>query len=232
MAIHMEYVFAPEPPVSLPMHQSSQRFPVRRIYCVGRNYADHALEMGGDPREEPPFFFTKPANAIVSDGLAAKYPSRTQNLHHEIELVLAIGQGGANIPVADAWNHVFGFAVGLDLTRRDLQNAAKKTGRPWDTSKAFDQSAPISELHTLQQTGRIESGRIWLEVNGELRQQGDINQLIWSIPEVIAELSTLFTLAAGDLIFTGTPAGVAAIQRGDVLAGGIEGIAELQVEIV
>jgi len=228
----MEFVFAPEPVVSLPIHASTQRFPVRRIYCVGRNYADHALEMGADPRTDPPFFFTKPANAIVSDGRTAQYPSRTQNFHHEIELVLALGKGGANIPAVQAWDHVFGLAAGLDLTRRDLQNESKKAGKPWDTSKAFDQSAPISELHTVQQTGRIESGRIWLEVNGELRQQGDISQLIWSIPEVIAELSTFFTLAAGDLIFTGTPAGVAAIQRGDVLTGGVAGVANLRVEIV
>jgi len=228
----MEFVFAPEPIVSLPVHESTQRFPVRRIYCVGQNYADHVLEMGADPQRDPPFFFTKPANAIVSDGRPAQYPSRTQNFHHEIELVLALGTGGANIPAVQAWDHVFGLAAGLDLTRRDLQSAAKKAGKPWDTSKAFDQSAPISELHTVQQTGHIESGRIWLEVNGELRQQGDINQLIWSIPEVIAELSTFFTLAPGDLIFTGTPAGVAAIQRGDVLTGGVTGVANLRVEIV
>jgi fumarylpyruvate hydrolase len=228
----MEFVFAPEPVVSLPIKESTQRFPVRRIYCVGQNYADHVLEMGADPQRDPPFFFTKPANAIVSDGRPAQYPSRTQNFHHEIELVLALGTGGANIPAVQAWDHVFGLAVGLDLTRRDLQSAAKKAGKPWDTSKAFDQSAPISELHTVQQTGHIESGRIWLEVNGELRQQGDINQLIWSIPEVIAELSTFFTLAPGDLIFTGTPAGVAAIQRGDVLTGGVTGVANLGVEIV
>jgi len=228
----MEFVFAPEPVVSLPIKESTQRFPVRRIYCVGQNYADHVLEMGADPQRDPPFFFTKPANAIVSDGRPAQYPSRTQNFHHEIELVLALGTGGANIPAVQAWDHVFGLAAGLDLTRRDLQSAAKKAGKPWDTSKAFDQSAPISELHTVQQTGRIESGRIWLEVNGELRQQGDISQLIWSIPEVIAELSTFFTLAPGDLIFTGTPAGVAAIQRGDVLTGGVTGVANLRVEIV
>jgi len=228
----MEFVFAPEPVVSLPIKESTQRFPVRRIYCVGQNYADHVLEMGADPQRDPPFFFTKPANAIVSDGRPAQYPSRTQNFHHEIELVLALGTGGANIPAVQAWDHVFGLAAGLDLTRRDLQSAAKKAGKPWDTSKAFDQSAPISELHTVQQTGHIESGRIWLEVNGELRQQGDINQLIWSIPEVIAELSTFFTLAPGDLIFTGTPAGVAAIQRGDVLTGGVAGVANLRVEII
>jgi fumarylpyruvate hydrolase len=228
----MDYVFAPEPVVSLPIHSSKERFPVRRIYCVGRNYADHALEMGGDPRQDPPFFFTKPANAIVSDDRPVHYPSRTQNLHHEIELVIALGKGGSDIAVADAWDHVFGFAVGLDLTRRDLQNEAKKSGRPWDTGKAFDESAPVAELHTLEETGRIDSGRIWLQVNGAMRQQGDISQLIWNIPEVIAELSTLFRLQPGDLIFTGTPAGVSAIQRGDVLEGGVAGLTGLKVAIV
>jgi len=232
----MSFVFEPEAIPSLAIYQSEQRFPVRRIYCVGRNYAEHAREMehtmGRETRGEPPCFFTKPANAIVTGGRPAHYPSRTKDLHHEIELVVAIGKPGANIPVADAWNHVFGFAVGVDLTRRDLQSAAKKSGQPWDVGKAFDESAPISELHTIEQSGRMESGRIWLAVNGEMRQQADIGDLTWSIPEVIAELSSLFTLAAGDLIFTGTPAGVAALQRGDVLHGGVAGLAELRVEIV
>lgn len=228
----MEFVFNPEPPSSLAVHGSEQRFPVRRIYCVGRNYADHVLEMGGNPHKEPPFFFTKPADAVLTGGQPAHYPPSTQNLHHEIELVVALASGGSNIAVDDAWEHVFGFAAGLDMTRRDLQNDAKKSGRPWDTAKAFDESAPVSELHPIAETGRLESGRIWLQVNGELRQEGDISQLIWSIPEVIAELSTLFRLQAGDLIFTGTPAGVAAVQRGDVLQGGIDGVAKLQTEII
>jgi fumarylpyruvate hydrolase len=228
----MEFVFNPEPPSTLAIHGSKQRFPVRRIYCVGRNYADHALEMGGDPHKEPPFFFTKPADAIVTDGQAMHYPPRTESLHHEIELVVALARGGSNIAADDAWEHIFGFAVGLDMTRRDLQNNAKKSGQPWDTGKAFDESAPVSALYSLSETGRIDSGRIWLEVNGELRQQGDISQLLWNIPEMIAELSTLFRLQAGDLIFTGTPAGVAAVERGDVLHGGVEGVAELRVEIV
>jgi len=226
-----QFIFTPPVQASLPIAGTGQRFPVRRIYCVGRNYADHALEMGSDPREEPPFFFTKPADAVVCDGKPARYPPRTSNLHHEIELVVAIGKAGADIAVADAWEHVFGFAVGLDLTRRDLQNAAKKTGRPWDTGKAFDESAPVSEVHPLAATGAIESGRIWLNVNGELRQQGDISDLIWSIPEVIAELSSLFVLKEGDLIFTGTPAGVAAISKGDVLEGGVDGVGTLRTEI-
>jgi fumarylpyruvate hydrolase len=228
----MEFVFEPEPISSLAIHGSKQRFPVRRIYCVGHNYTDHALEMGADPRKEPPFFFAKPADAIVTGGQAMHYPPRTQNLHHEIELVVALGRGGSQIAVDDAWEHIFGFAVGLDMTRRDLQNKAKKTGRPWKTGKAFDESAPVSELYTASEVGRIDRGRIWLEVNGELRQQGDISQLIWSIPEMIAELSTLFRLQAGDLVFTGTPAGVAAVQQGDVLHGGVEGVTELRLEII
>ncbi len=232
----MNYAFEPEAIPSLAIHDSPQRFPVRRIYCVGRNYAEHVREMahimGSEAKGEPPCFFTKPANAIVTGGQSAHYPPRTNDLHHEIELVVAIGKAGADIPTSEAWNHVFGFAAGLDLTRRDLQTAAKKSGQPWDTGKAFDESAPISELHTIEETGPIESGRIWLEVNGELRQEADIADLVWSIPEMIAELSTLFTLAAGDLIFTGTPAGVAALRRGDVVEGGIDGVARLSVKII
>lgn len=228
----MTFVFEPQPIASLSIHGSDQRFPVRRIYCVGRNYADHVLEMGGDPHKEPPFFFTKPADAVVTGGQPAHYPPRTENLHHEIELVVAIAKGGSGIAVDDAWDHVFGFAAGLDLTRRDLQSDARKSGRPWDTAKAFDESAPVSELHPIAETGRITNGRIWLQVNGGMRQEADISRLIWSIPEVIAELSTLFKLQAGDLIFTGTPAGVAAIQRGDKLDGGIDGVAKLSVEII
>jgi fumarylpyruvate hydrolase len=236
----MDFVFEPEASTTLAVHDSLKRFPVRRIYCVGRNYSEHVKEMvatmGGEAgkqrTDEPPCFFTKPANAIVTDGKAAHYPTRTQDLHHEIELVVAIGKGGANIAVPDAWDHIFGFATGLDLTRRDLQTASKKAGQPWDTGKAFDDSAPVSEIHTIDQTGRVESGRIWLQVNGEMRQQADISDMTWGIPEVIAELSTLFTLAPGDLVFTGTPAGVAAIQRGDVLEGGVDGVSRLRVEIV
>ena len=232
----MEFVFAPEPPSSLAIHGSEKRFPVRRIYCVGRNYAEHVKEMSAskdfDVSKEPPCFFTKPGNAIVGDGRPAHYPTRTQDLHHEIELVIAIGKSGSNLVSADAWEHVFGFAAGVDLTRRDLQSASKKAGLPWDTGKAFDDSAPISAVRTLEQTGRLESGRIWLEVNGEIRQDSDIDQLIWGIPEIIAELSSFFSLQAGDLIFTGTPAGVAAVQRGDVLRGGVDGVAELRVEII
>jgi len=230
------YVFEPDAIPSLAIHGSAQRFPVRRIYCVGRNYAEHVREMahtmGPEARGEPPCFFTKPANAIVTGGQSAHYPPRTDNLHHEIELVVAIGKGGADIPASEAWKHVFGFAAGVDLTRRDLQTAAKNSGQPWDTGKAFDESAPISELHIIEETGSLSSGRIWLEVNGEMRQEADIADLIWGIPEIIAELSSFFTLVAGDLVFTGTPAGVAALQRGDVVEGGIDGVARLSVKII
>ncbi len=236
MSASVNYIFEPEAIPSLAIHDSPQRFPVRRIYCVGRNYEEHVREMvqsmGAEGRGEPPCFFTKPANAIVTGGQSAHYPPRTQNLHHEIELVVALGKGGADIPASEAWSHVFGFAAGIDLTRRDLQTAAKKSGQPWDTGKAFDESAPISELRTLEQTGPVESGRIWLEVNGGMRQEADIADMTWGIPEIIAELSTFFTLAAGDLIFTGTPAGVAAVQRGDALEGGIDGVARLSVKII
>ena len=232
----MNYAFEPEAIPSLAIHGSLQRFPVRRIYCVGRNYAEHVREMahimGSEAKGEPPCFFTKPANAIVTGGKPAHYPSRTGNLHHEMELVVAIGKGGADIAASEAWDHVLGFAAGIDLTRRDLQTTAKKSGQPWDTGKAFDESAPISELHTLVETGPIGSGRIWLEVNGELRQEADIADMTCNIPEIIAELSSFFTLAAGDLIFTGTPAGVAALQRGDVVEGGIDGVARLSVKII
>ena len=210
---------------------SSQRFPVRRIYCVGRNYAAHARESGADPEREAPFYFMKPADALMPNGSRIPYPPRTRNLHHEIELVVAIGTGGGNIPVARALSHVFGYAVGIDLTRRDLQNEAKNSGRPWDTSKGFDHSAPLSAIHTVDEVGHPSRGRIWLSVNGELRQEGDLSELIWSVPEAIAELSTLFALAPGDLIFTGTPAGVSALQPGDRIAGGVEAVDEITIEI-
>jgi fumarylpyruvate hydrolase len=213
------------------IHGSSRRFPVHRIYCVGRNYAAHARESGADPDREAPFYFMKPADAIMPDGSRIPYPPRTRDLHHEIELVVAIATGGSNIPVADALSHVFGYAVGIDLTRRDLQNEAKNAGRPWDTSKGFDHSAPVSAIHRVADVGHPSSGRIWLEVNGTTRQDGDLSELIWSVPEAIAELSTLFALAPGDLIFTGTPAGVGALQPGDKVSGGIEGVGEIQVEI-
>jgi fumarylpyruvate hydrolase len=208
------------------------RFPVHRIYCVGRNYAAHAREMGKDPEREPPFFFLKPADAIVPGGGKTHYPPGTQNLHHEIELVVALGRGGRDIAVERALEHVFGYAVGLDMTRRDLQFAARDLGRPWDFGKAFDESAPITAIHPAAKRGHFSKGKITLEVNGALRQQGDIADLIWSVPETIAFLSQYYLLQPGDLIFTGTPAGVGAVVRGDRLKGSVEGLAQLDVEIV
>ena len=228
----MEYVI-PAPPIpSLPVEGSSARFPVHRIYCVGRNYADHAREMGGDPDREPPFFFCKPADAIVSDGRDFPYPGQTDDVHHEMEFVVALGKGGADIAVDRALDHVYGYAAGLDMTRRDLQAAAKKLGRPWDTGKGFDCAAPCGRIMPAARIGHPASGAIWLKVNGEVRQRGDLAQLIWKVPEVIAYLSTLFTLAAGDLIYTGTPAGVGPVRRGDALEGGVDGVGTLALKVV
>jgi fumarylpyruvate hydrolase len=210
---------------------SEDRFPVRRIYCIGRNYGAHAREMGHDPDREPPFWFAKPADAIVPSGSVIDYPPRTENLHHEIELVVAIGKAGTDVAVGDALDHVYGYAVGIDLTRRDLQKEAKSLGRPWVTAKGFDQSAPVSALHTVADIGHPASGRIWLSVNDEIRQLGDLNELIWSVAEAIAELSTLFALSPGDLIFTGTPAGVGPVVAGDQITGGIDGIDEIRITI-
>lgn len=219
----MSYVFPPPAQPSVEVQGRSERFPVRRIFCVGRNYAAHAREMGMDPDREPPFFFTKPADALVPNNATIPFPPRTANLHHEVELVVAISKGGKNIAVTDALDYVFGYAVGNDLTRRDLQFAARDQGRPWDTSKGFDKSAPIAAVRPAAE-GHLEKGRIWLKVNGELRQQADIADLIWSVPEVIAELSTLFELAPGDLIYTGTPAGVSAVKPGDRIECGVDGL--------
>ncbi|HMN43812.1 MAG TPA: fumarylacetoacetate hydrolase family protein [Povalibacter sp.] len=226
----MSYVFPPPAAVSVEVKGRSERFPVNRVYCVGRNYASHAREMGKDPDREPPFFFTKPANALVPNDATIPYPPRTANLHHEIELVIAIGKGGRDIAVGSALSHVFGYAVGNDLTRRDLQFAARDAGRPWDTGKAFDRSAPITAIQPAEGKG-FEKGRIWLKVNGEVKQQADVADLIWGVPEIIAELSTLFELAPGDLIFTGTPAGVGAIRSGDRVEGGIDGLDTLVTTI-
>jgi len=228
----MTYVIPAPAQTSVEVAGSSERFPVHRIYCVGRNYAAHAREMGMDPEREPPFFFSKPADAIVPNGAPVPYPPRTGNLHHEIELVVAIGAGGRDIPLADALAHVFGYAVGNDLTRRDLQFAAREKGQPWDVSKGFDRSAPVTAIRRAAEVGHLERGRIWIEVNGERRQQADLSEMIWSVPEIVAELSTLFDLAPGDLIFTGTPAGVGPVQRGDSLVGGIDGLETLRTTIV
>jgi len=222
---------SPRPLVAV--HGSAAWFPVHRIYCVARNYAAHAREMGMDPEREPPFFFAKPADAVVADGAPVPYPPRTGNLHHEVELVVAIGRGGRDVPVARALEHVYGYAVGNDLTRRDLQTLAKNEGRPWDTAKGFDASAPIAAIRPVATLGaHPERGAIWLEVNGQRRQCADLGELIWSVPEVIAELSTLFALAPGDLIFTGTPAGVGPVVPGDEMVGGIDGLGTLRNRII
>ena len=208
-----------------------QEFPVHRIYCVGRNYAAHAREMGHDPERTAPVFFMKPADAIVLSGSTIPYPSRTENFQHEIELVVAIGEPGREISTADALQHVYGYAVGIDLTRRDLQLKAKELRGTWDTAKGFDNSAPISALHRAEDIGHPLTGQIWLSVNDIIRQNADLNELIWSVPEAIAELSTFFELVPGDLIFTGTPAGVGPIEAGDKVTGGIEGIDEIEINI-
>lgn len=227
----MSYVFPPAAPVSVPVAGSAARFPVRRVYCVGRNYADHAAEMGADTRE-PPFFFSKPADALVPGGGDVAYPPATANLQHEVELVVALGRGGANIPPAAALDCVFGYAVGFDLTRRDLQNRAKDKGHPWDMGKGFDQGGPIGAIVPVASSGHPARGAVWLKVNGELRQNGDLAQMSWKVAEVIANLSQYVELAPGDLIFTGTPAGVSTVQRGDVLEGGVDGVGELKIRLV
>jgi fumarylpyruvate hydrolase len=216
---------------SLGVASSAQRFPIRRVFCVGRNYGAHAREMGSDPNREPPFFFTKPADAVVPASGAVPYPPATQDLHHEVELVVALGAGGSNIDPARALELVWGYGVGLDLTRRDLQALAKDSGRPWDMAKGFDASAPCSDLVPASTLGHPQDARIWLEVNGELRQQGNLNEMTWPIADVIAHLSRLVTLAPGDLIYTGTPAGVAALKPGDQLRGGVDGVAEFALSI-
>ena len=227
----MAFVFPAPPQASLAVQGSDARFPVRRIFCVGRNYEAHAREMGNDPDREPPFFFTKPADAACDTPCTIPYPSLTNDLHHEIELVVAIGKGGSNIAVEDVMNHIWGASVGIDLTRRDLQNDAKQTRRPWDWSKAFDLSAPIAALKPIADVPSLTNARIWLAVNGEIRQDADIADLIWPVAEHIATLSQGMALAAGDLVMTGTPAGVAAITEGDIVTGGIDGLAELEITI-
>ena len=214
---------------SLPVEGTDARFPVGRIYCVGRNYAEHAREMGHDPDREPPFFFQKSANSLVASGSTIAYPVKTKDVHHEIEMVVAIGKGGKDIPLARALDHVWGYGVGLDMTRRDIQGDAKKMGRPWEMGKSFDESAPATALKPASQIGHPEKGAIWLKVNGQVKQQGDINQMIWSVAEQIAYLSSLITLQAGDLIFSGTPAGVGPVKAGDKLEGHVDGVGDLSV---
>jgi fumarylpyruvate hydrolase len=225
------YVVEPAPVPTLPVQGTDKVFPVHRIYCVGRNYAEHAIEMGHDPSKEPPFFFQKNPDNLVTDG-KFPYPSMTSDVHHEIEMVVALSKGGTDIPVETALDHVFGYGVGLDMTRRDLQGEAKKLGRPWEVGKAFEASAPCGPLVPASEIGHPSSGAVTLKVNGEIRQKGDLNQLIWKVPEMIAYLSRHFALQPGDIIMTGTPAGVGAVVRGDVLEGFVEGIGKLEVSVV
>ena len=233
----MAYVVTPPATVGVPVNGTSDLFPVRRIFCVGRNYAAHAREMGHDPDREPPFFFTKPADAIVicadpKNPTKVAYPPATKNLHHEMELVVAMKSGGSDIPVEKALDHVYGYGVGLDMTRRDLQNQAKDMGRPWDMGKGFDNSAPIGIIYPVSEVGHIDKGTIQLDVNGRTRQKSDLNALIWSIPETISYLSGLVTLAAGDLIYSGTPEGVAAVGKGDTLQGFVDKAGTVSVTYV
>jgi fumarylpyruvate hydrolase len=233
----MKTVIPSWPLPAVPVAGGAAVFPVRRIFCVGRNYADHAREMGHDPEREPPFFFTKPADAVVceigADGrVAVRYPLATSNLHYEVEMVVALHSGGENLSAAEALTHVFGYAVGLDLTRRDLQSRAKDKGHPWDMGKGFDQSAPISPIVPAAQCGHPASGAITLRVNEVVKQSGDLSQMGWKVPEVIAELSRYVRLSAGDLIFTGTPAGVGPTVRGDLLDATVAGVGSLAVRMV
>lgn len=227
-----DYAFAPDARPTLPVAGSDKPFPLRRIYCVGRNFADHAIEMGHDPDAEPPFFFQKNADSIVPPGGDFPYPPASEDVHHEIELVVALKSGGTDIAADRALDCVFGYGVGLDMTRRDLQAVSKKMGRPWETAKAFDASAPCSAIHPVSETGHPSAGAIHVAVNGETRQSGDLNQMIWKVPEMIAYLSRLFELRPGDVIFAGTPAGVSAVVRGDVITGGIDGVADISVRVV
>ncbi len=210
---------------------SADSFPVRRIFCIGRNYAAHTREMGGDETRDAPFYFSKAADTVVANGSIVNYPPRTEDLHHEIELVVAVGAHAANISVASASDIIFGYAVGIDLTRRDLQKASKEAGRPWDTAKNFDQSAPTSEIVTVESIGHPAAGRIWLAVNERVMQDGDLADMIWSVPEALAEISTYCALAPGDLVFTGTPAGVGSLVSGDKMTGGIDGVGEIEITI-
>ncbi len=227
----MQYVIEQQAAPSLPVAGSEARFPVRRVYCIGRNYAAHAIEMGHDPDREPPFFFQKNPDNLDPSGVFP-YPPKTSDVHHEIEMAVALKSGGIDIPIQSALDHVLGHAVALDMTRRDLQGEAKKLGRPWEIGKAFERSAPIGPLHPVAETGHLDQGRIALNVNGERRQDGDLNQMIWKVPEMIAYLSEYFELAAGDIILSGTPAGVGPVAVGDTLEGSIDGLGSFVVKVV
>ncbi len=227
----MNFVITPPPVASLPVKGEGSVFPIHRIYCVGRNYAAHTVEMGGDPDRDPPFFFQKNPDNLVLDG-RFPYPAKSEDVHHEIEVAVALKRGGTNIEVDQALDHVYGYALALDMTRRDLQGEMKKLGRPWEIGKAFEASCPCTPLVKADEIGHPEHGAIWLDVNGERRQEGDIDHMIWKVPEMIAYLSELFTLAPGDLILSGTPSGVAAVKRGDKMHGHAEGVGDLEVEVV
>ena len=227
----MNYVVPPPSVMSIPVAGGDDRFPVRRVICVGRNYEAHAREMGRDPSREPPFFFTKPADAIVADGSAVPYPPETKNFHYEMELVVVIGKDGFEIPEDKALDHVFGYTVGIDLTRRDLQLAARDLGRPWDWGKAFDKSAPISPIQPASKIGHPSKGRIWLSVNGAIKQDADIADLIWNVPEIIAFASRSLRLKAGDVIMTGTPAGVGRVHTGERFEGSVLAGGEVLVDV-
>ena len=231
MSTSHTYLFAPPPVSAVPIDGHAAQFPVRRIYCVGRNYAEHTREMGFDPDKEPPFFFMKTADAVVLDG-KFPYPQASKQVDWEIELYVALKSGGTNIKRADALSHVFGYGLALDMTRRDLQAVSKKTGRPWEIGKAFDHSAPMTAIKPAATIGHPTSGAIWLDVNGKRHQTGDLSQMIWSIPEQIEYLSGLWELKAGDIIMTGTPAGVGAVERGDELHGHADGIGDLRVKVM
>ncbi|MCK0207731.1 fumarylacetoacetate hydrolase family protein [Starkeya koreensis] len=225
------YVITPPGIPTLPVEGSDKLFPIHRIYCVGRNYAEHAIEMGHDPNKEPPFFFQKNPDNVITDG-TFPYPDKSSDVHYELEMLVAIGKGGVNIPVESAMEHVWGYGIGLDMTRRDLQGEAKKLGRPWEVGKAFEDSAPCSALVPASKIGHPTDGKVWLNVNGTQRQLGDLNQMIWKVPEMISYLSGLFELQPGDVIMSGTPAGVGAIVRGDLLEGGVDGVGTLTVKVV
>jgi len=224
------FIIPPPATPSVAVANSDERFPVRRIFCVGRNYAAHARELGNDERD-PPFFFTKPGDAVVDSGITVPYPALTKNLHHEIELVVAIGKAGFRIPRERALDHVWGYGVGIDLTRRDLQDEAKKASRPWDWSKAFDRSAPCGPIVPVGVSGHPQKGRIWLTVNGKVKQDGDLAELIWPVADVVSICSEAVELQPGDLIFTGTPAGVGALAAGDVVSGGVDGVGEIRLTL-
>lgn len=225
------FVIAPNPIPALPVEGTADVFPVNRIFCIGRNYAAHAVEMGHDPDKEPPFFFFKHGAAVITDG-TFPYPGETSDVHHEVEMVVALGRGGTNIAVEDALDHVFGYGVGLDMTRRDLQGEAKKMGRPWEVAKSFEASAPCGPLVPASRIGHPDRGRVVLKVDGEVRQDGDLNQMLWKVPEMISILSRFFTLQPGDIIMSGTPSGVGAVERGATMTASVEGVGEITVKVV